>query len=300
MGGRNSSPERPSHKKGGRGILIWIWIVGITLALGTAYLWRSGSKPQEKSGATLPPFEEKTQKDVGPPEKPESLTGQIRPQGDLPLVAIVIDDLGYQRQLAMDFMALDIPLTLSFLPQAPYARELAKKALQKGQESLLHLPMEPKAYPKTDPGPEALLGAMADSEIRQIVEKDLETFPQVVGVNNHMGSRFTEDREKMTLVLKVLKKRNLFFLDSRTTPHSVVLDLASQLGVRAIGRDIFLDNKANEEAIGLQLEKLIRLAQERGFAVACGHPHPQTLRAIKEKIPELRDKVRLVPLSRLL
>jgi uncharacterized protein len=215
------------------------------------------------------------------------------------MVAIVIDDLGYQRQLTLDFIALDIPLTLSFLPQAPFARELANNAFQKGKEILLHLPMEPKSYPQADPGPGALLQGMTDDEIQQILKKDLDAFPLVAGVNNHMGSRFTEDTEKMTVVLRIIKERNLFFFDSRTSPHSVAHSVASQLGVRVIGRDIFLDNIAKDEAIGLQLDRLIRLAQERGLAVACGHPHPQTLRAIKEKIPELRDKVRLVSLSRL-
>ena len=176
---------------------------------------------------------------------------------------------------------------------------MARLAFEKGKETLLHLPMEPNAYPETDPGPGALLTRMSDEEIQNILERDLEAFPRVTGVNNHMGSHFTEDRDKMAVVLKTIKGKKLFFLDSRTTPKSVVLSVASQLGVKAIPRDIFLDNVLEGEAIGRQLDRLILLAQERGSAVACGHPYPQTLQAIREKMPDLRDKVRLVPLSRL-
>jgi polysaccharide deacetylase 2 family uncharacterized protein YibQ len=180
------------------------------------------------------------------------------------MVAIVIDDLGYQKQLAIDFIEADVPLTLSFLPQAPFAGEMVQLALQKGKETLLHLPMEPKDFPQTNPGPKALLTSMSDEEIRTILEKDLETFPQVAGVNNHMGSRFTEDRHKMALVLRMIKERKLYFFDSRTTPQSAILPLASRIGIKAIQRDIFLDNIVEEEAIRGQLDLLIRLAQERG------------------------------------
>ncbi len=216
------------------------------------------------------------------------------------MVAIVIDDLGYQRQMAMDFIEVDAPLTLSFLPQAPFSGELVRQADKKGKEILLHLPMEPKEFPQINPGPKALLIHMSNEEIRTILENDLDAFPQAAGVNNHMGSRFTEDRNKVTLVLTTIKKRKLFFLDSRTTPNSAILPLASQIGVKAIERDIFLDNNLDKNAIRGQLDLLVRLAQDRGFAVASGHPYLQTLQAIREKMPELKEKVHLVFISNLL
>ncbi len=282
-------------------MVIWIWVVGLSLALGTGYLWRSWRPVKGPSTPSPPLFEERYHKEINPPGKQEPIPGgSFSKENGLPVVAIVIDDLGYHKQLALDFIELEAPLTLSFLPQAPFSGELVRQADQKGKETMLHLPMEPKEFPLVDPGPMALLNRMSNEEIKNILEKDLEAFPQVAGVNNHMGSRFTEDRDKMTLVLTMIKKRNLFFLDSRTTPDSAVFPLASQLGVKAIQRDIFLDNNIELEAIRGQMELLIRLAQERGFAVACGHPYPQTLQIIKEKIPELQQKVRLVPLSRLL
>jgi polysaccharide deacetylase 2 family uncharacterized protein YibQ len=275
--------------------------MGLVLAFGAGYIWWSWKPEKWPATPSLPPFEERNHKKISPSSKPETFRKRFYPQMEgLPLVAIVIDDLGYQKQLALDFIDFEAPLTLSFLPQAPFSKEMVSQAFQKGKETLLHLPMEPNAFPQNNPGPKALLTSMTDEEIRKILEEDLEAFPQVVGVNNHMGSRFTEDRDKMALVLRTIKERKLFFFDSRTTPHSVILPLASQVGVKAIERDIFLDNSIEEDAIRGQLELLIRLAQKRGFAVASGHPYPQTLRAIKEKFPDLKDKVRLVSLSKLL
>jgi polysaccharide deacetylase 2 family uncharacterized protein YibQ len=298
---RRSVRKTLPQKKGGRRLVTWIWVVGLAMALGTGYLWRSWRPDQGPSTPSLPLYEERYHKELSPPRKTEPFPSpSFSKENGLPAVAIVIDDLGYQKQLALDFIELKVPLTLSFLPQAPFAGELVRQADQKGKETMLHLPMEPKEFPQVDPGPMALLTRMSNEEIQNILEKDLEAFPQVSGVNNHMGSRFTENREKMTLVLTMVKKRKLFFLDSRTTPYSAVFPLASQLGVKAIQRDIFLDNNTELDAIREQMELLIRLAQERGFAVACGHPYPQTLQVIKEKMPELQQKVHLVPLSGLL
>jgi uncharacterized protein len=281
-------------------MVIYIWLVGLVLLLGTGYIWRYWRPAQGPSTPNLPLFEERNHKEISPPRNPEPFTGFSSLKGTgLPVVAIVIDDLGYHKQLAADFIEVDAPLTLSFLPQAPFSGELVRQADQKGKETLLHLPMEPKEFPQVNPGPKALLTSMTDEEIRNILENYLDAFPQVAGVNNHMGSRFTENRDKMTLVLTLIKKRNLFFLDSRTTPDSVIFSLASPLGVKVIQRDIFLDHSEELPAIRGQLALLIRLAQERGLAVAVGHPYPQTLQALKEKMPELQEKVRLAPLSKL-
>ena len=298
MGGRKASGS--AKKRRGRGLVVLIWILGLVLALGGGYLWRTGKKDREKPVSSPPSREGGITRKSDSPAKKKTGPGLSLGGSELPRVAIVIDDLGYQRQMALDFIALNLPLTLSFLPQAPFAREMADKAVLQGKEILLHLPMEPKGFPKTDPGPSALLTTMTERDIREILEKDLVQFPGIRGVNNHMGSLFTEDREKMTLVLRIISQKNLYFFDSRTSPDSVGLSLAAQLGVKAIGRDIFLDNISDEEAIRLQLEKLIHLAQNKGLAVACAHPHPQTLRVLKEAIPELREKVHLVPLSGLL
>jgi uncharacterized protein len=295
---RRSPRKHPKPKKR-RGFQFVIWIIGLVLAFGGGYLWRSW-KPGPPS-LNLPLFEERISKETRSPDKSKPSARSLTPwRHELPRVAIVIDDLGYQKQVALDFINLGYPLTLSFLPQAPFALEMARQALQKGTETLLHLPMEPQNYPQTNPGPGALLTSMTAKEINKILEEDLAAFPGVTGVNNHMGSRFTEDREKMAVVLRTIKGKRLFFLDSRTTPHSVVFSVASHVGGRAIQRDIFLDNDLEGGAIGRQLDQLVRLAQERGWAIACGHPYPQTLQVLREKLPDLNQKVRLIPLSGLL
>lgn len=302
MGARaNKSRQQAKKSAKGKGARFLYWLVGLVLALGVGYFWAGWRAEKGLPEAPPPVFEERVPKATSFPREEESKGKPIFPsQRELPLVAIVIDDLGYQKPVALGFIDLEIPLTLSLMPQAPFSREIAKAAFLKGKEILLHIPMEPKAYPEIDPGPGVLLTSMTDTEIQQIVEKALGAFPNIVGVNNHMGSRFTEDQEKMAVVLRTIKGKKLFFLDSRTTSQSTTLTVASQLGVKAIERDLFLDHIPYEEAIRGQLEALIRLAQARGSAVGCGHPYPQTLRVIKEKMADLRGKVNLVPLSRLL
>jgi polysaccharide deacetylase 2 family uncharacterized protein YibQ len=224
----------------------------------------------------------------------------VKPFPKLPKIAIVIDDLGYDRHIAQEFIDLQAPLTLSFLPQAPHAKEMALLAREKGKEILLHLPMEPLDFPKTNPGPGALLLSMRANEILQIIDNDFNNFPFAQGANNHMGSRFTENREKMAVVLESLKKRDLFFLDSLTTAQSVVPALAEDLGVKYLQRNIFLDNEVAEDPIRRQVEKLVQVAQARGSSVGCGHPYPLLLQVIRDQIPSLKNKVEIVSLSELI
>ncbi|MBI5583206.1 MAG: divergent polysaccharide deacetylase family protein [Deltaproteobacteria bacterium] len=235
-----------------------------------------------------------------PPGEPPLSPPPLLPRRELPKIAIVIDDLGYDRDTSLGFITLDAALTLSFLPNAPHSRELALLAKEKGREVLLHLPMEPYNYPQTDPGPGALLVSMDPETIRQTVEKNISDFPFVSGANNHMGSRFTENKDKMAPVFSILKKRNLFFMDSLTTPHSAGLDLAREWGVPYIQRNIFLDNEVNEETIKQQLEKLIGSARTKGRAVGSGHPYPLALKVLRESLPGIRKKADLVKLSELI
>ena len=105
---------------------------------------------------------------------------------------------------------------------------------------MLHLPMEPNG--RADPGPNALLVALTDSELRQRVTTALDSFDGYVGVNNHMGSRFTAYRPGMETVLRQFKARGLLFLDSRTTAQTVGDQVAQELGVPSVARNVFLDD----------------------------------------------------------
>lgn len=224
----------------------------------------------------------------------EPSVGDARPR-----IAIIIDDLGYDSDMAFSFIRLDLPLSFSILPCAPFTDLVAQEANRAGCEILLHLPMEPKKYPSINPGPGAVFLSMDEHEIRQILDKDLKEIPGVCGVNNHMGSSFTEDREKMLVVLKELKKRRLFYIDSRTTRGTVGLKLARDIGLPAARRNVFLDNDLTPKAIRLQMERLLNMARHSGSAIGIGHPHIETLKVLEEYSPKIKAEFQIVPVSEL-
>jgi polysaccharide deacetylase 2 family uncharacterized protein YibQ len=161
--------------------------------------------------------------------------------------------------------------------------------------------MEPRGYPLKNPGKGALFVSMGERELLCQLRKDLEAVPFIKGVNNHMGSRFMEHGEKVRLVLQELKKRGLFFLDSRTTSKSQGYQIARELALKTDKRDLFLDNETDVKDIQAQLEKLIRIARDNGTAIAICHPYPTTISALKEMIPRIKaDGMQIVPLSQAL
>jgi polysaccharide deacetylase 2 family uncharacterized protein YibQ len=209
--------------------------------------------------------------------------------GRRPLVAIVIDDMGIDRPRSAKVVALPAPLTLSWLPYARELRDQSRAARQRGHELMLHLPMEP-ATSGNDPGPGALLTGVAREENARRLEAALGSFDAYVGVNNHMGSRFTTDRPAMESVLARLKERGLLFLDSRTSASSVGDQIANELGMPTAARHVFLDDVMTSENVRAQLAETERLARQQGFAVAIGHPHDATIAALADWLPTLGAK----------
>jgi hypothetical protein len=215
-------------------------------------------------------------------------------------VAIVIDDLGWNLEAARALLALDAPLSFAILPNAPYRTVIAQEAQRRGRDILLHLPMEPYKYPHVNPGQPALLSTMNTRELTAEVEVALAALPPVVGVNNHMGSRLTEDRTAMRAVMQHIKRHNLFFLDSRTSQKSLAAQVARELGVRTAERHVFLDNETETTKIHQQLDQLATLARMRGHAIGIGHPYPETVQALWHMLPELQQAgIEIVPISRL-
>jgi len=206
-----------------------------------------------------------------------------------PRVAIVFDDLGRDLNAADRLLATGEAITFSVLPFLPHSVETAERVHAAGEELLLHLPMEPQAYPRIRPGPGGLLVSMDGATLHHQVDEDLAAVPFIDGVNNHMGSRLTEDAGAMAVVMEALAAHGLFFLDSRTTAHSVAVEAAERAGVPWLARDIFLDNTQTAETITAQLDKLIDLALTRGHAIAIGHPHPATLDALEAALPRLHE-----------
>ncbi len=197
----------------------------------------------------------------------------------LPRIAIIIDDMGYHQQIGRQLLQIDLNVSYSFLPNAPYTVELAETAHQAGRDILVHLPMEPK-----DPAFHAGAGALSLQDTAEIMREKMSNMlaavPYAIGANNHMGSRFTEDPKAMRVVLGSLKNRSFFFIDSFTTAASSGLTTARQLGVPAARRQIFLDNIRAPSAIFRQMEQLIAVAKKQGWALGIGHPNTETLTAL--------------------
>jgi polysaccharide deacetylase 2 family uncharacterized protein YibQ len=219
-----------------------------------------------------------------------------------PRVAIIIDDMGPNKRRAREVINLEAPLTLSFFPFSRNSRKLAQEALEKGKEVILHMPMEPKEFPEINPGKGALLMNMTEEELHRQIRENLDTIPSVKGVNNHMGSRFMEDEHRVGILMEELKARKLFFLDSRTTANTVGYRTAKELGIKTGERDVFLDNNRYDEAeIRENISKLLEIAKNEGKAIGIGHPHPSTIRSLREMIPTLKEKgIEIVPLSDLM
>ncbi|EPR42398.1 protein of unknown function DUF610 YibQ [Desulfovibrio sp. X2] len=215
------------------------------------------------------------------------------------VLAIVIDDLGENVRMAEALAALPYPVTFAIWPQASHTQATAEIAHKHGLDVIIHQPMEPNNFPRIKPGPGVVLTRMSDAEIARIIEHNITLVPGAIGMNNHMGSKFTSSARGMRVVMSVLKKHNLFFLDSRTSSRSAAQAAAAQYDVRFVGRHVFLDNIPNEDAVMLQLLKAENMALKNGFAVAIGHPHPGTLAALKRWSSEAAPGLRMVAVSSL-
>jgi len=217
-------------------------------------------------------------------------------QPEFSYIAIVLDDMGLNKKISNEVVELRGPLTLSFLSYAPNLIEQTTIASSKGHELMLHLPMEPLG--DEDPGPGALLVDMKNMELNQRLNLALEKFPNFIGINNHMGSRFTANSKLMEFLISSLKKRGYLFLDSVTTSRSVALKMGRRLSAPVVARDIFLDDVDSEKEVKSRLAQTELIAKKTGTAIAIGHPRKATLRVLKDWMHDLeRKKIQLVPLS---
>ena len=196
-------------------------------------------------------------------------------------------------------MALDLPLSLAFLPLAPRTEALVREVNRRRHELMLHLPMEPEHWPELDPGPGALMTHMGKVEIRETIDRHLEKIQGARGINNHMGSYFTQRRDKMRIVLSELKRRHLFFVDSRTTNKTVGFELAREMGVPAAERSVFLDNEPSPKAVQFQMERLLGIARHSGGGVGICHPNRCALNALKKYLPRLKRDFKVLAVSKL-
>jgi polysaccharide deacetylase 2 family uncharacterized protein YibQ len=212
-------------------------------------------------------------------------------------LAILLDDLGSDRNAADAIFALQLPITLSVLPFHAHSQEIAQEARKHGCEVMLHLPMQSVA--NETPEQQELRPGLKREEVEDIVTKMLQSVPEADGVNNHQGSQATSNGALMDELMPVLRDAGVFYVDSRTTTETVAYDTAKRDGVKTAFRNVpFLDDVQNKTAVKRQLQIAIRGAKEKGEAIAIGHPHAVTLEALREVLPEAKKQgVRLVLVS---
>lgn len=334
---RRRSPRRRTRRLGLGSVVLFV--AGAVVALAALYFgYRTLAPPaappslsaaavQEPSEAARPP-ESPTAPAPAPAGAPEpsppaaaSVTAATEPEPSVPapngalhgeppppaavapgeeaLVALVIDDLGRSLADVEALGALGVPVSYAVLPFESRTSEVAAALAGRGAEVLLHLPME--AAGNADPGPGTLRRAMSAAELADGTRRALAAVPGAVGVNNHMGSVLSADEGAMRAVLGVVGERGLFFLDSRTSPATVAYRAATDLGIPAAERQVFLDPDPRPEAVRAQFHRLLATARARGAAIAIGHPLPSTLAILAEEVPRARALgYRFVPVSYLL
>jgi len=278
--------------------LLWVLLCALLFAAAACRLLPHEEEMEHKAHPQTPPasraivFEEPQTPPVA--TSPPAEEAVSRPEKvSLPRIAIIIDDMGYHGQVGRDLLALDLNLTFSFLPGAPFTRKQEEEAWAKGRTILLHLPMQAQSR-RWDPGPGALYTTYSPQRIRSVILEDLESVPHAVGCNNHMGSGFTENRDDMHAALAVLKEQHLFFVDSYTTARSTGLDEARRMQVPTARRHVFLDNVQDVQKICRQLDTLLTLAEEKGEAIGIAHPHRATLQALRKCGQRITGRAELV------
>ncbi|WP_060509839.1 divergent polysaccharide deacetylase family protein [Pseudomonas sp. NBRC 111124] len=219
---------------------------------------------------------------------------QAAPAGKAYL-SIIIDDLGQSPERDSRTLALPGPVTMAIMPDTPHASDFARQAHKAGKTVILHMPMDPAT------GPYAWHPGIPIEELARRLDAALLKVPYAAGINNHMGSRMTAQREPMAWLMGELQRRHLFFVDSRTSAATVAAAEAQAQGLAHISRDVFLDDVRTTEAIAAQLQQGIALARKQGSAVLIGHPYPQTLEVLERELPRLKGQgIELIRLKQMI
>ena len=215
-------------------------------------------------------------------------------------IAIVIDDFGYRQDMIAEFAAIRRPFTFAVIPFKAYSKDAAAKGLESGHQVMLHVPMEPMSGIEPSEAANTVRVGMTAGQLADLIDKATQSLPGIVGVNNHQGSKATADRRTMEAVMKVLKKKGLFFVDSRTNGRSVAAETARNEKVKTTENDIFIDGMADVAYVRKQLRAAGEMAMKVGSVTVIGHARPTTAAALREMIPELESRgIRFVFVSQL-
>ncbi len=282
--------------------LIMFFLIISVIAAGLWWLYNKPAViPQKPQGhiqsKVLPNESQRLEEEKLHPEKSVS---NLEPSVSHRKIAIIIDDIGNSLLPVKDLIKVDAPLTFSILPYCPYSISSAEYIYKAKREILLHLPMEPLSYPRANPGKGALFVQMNSKELLRQLDDDIDAVPYISGINNHMGSRFMADEKGLIVIMSELRKRNLFFVDSRTTSDTKGEKVASITGLPCLSRNVFIDNAQDYETT---LNILLNLSStgEKKPLIVIGHPYDTTIRALKEAVPLLKQRgFEIVPVSHLL
>lgn len=236
-----------------------------------------------------------------PEPAPETEAAVKKPAAKLPagapVIAIIIDDVGLDHKRSARAVRLPGAVTLAYLPYSRHLREQTAAAAAAGHELMVHLPMQPEKA-GIDAGPDYLGTDLGPDEIARRVDKNLNAFDGYVAVNNHMGSQFTQDRARLSILMTALKARGAMFIDSKTSSQSIAEKVAGEYGLPASHRDVFIDHVDDVAYVRAALLKIEQFARRNGSAIAIGHPKDVTLSALEAWLPALQEKgFRLVPVS---
>ncbi len=291
---RRSKKNNPPRFKGLLPSLASLMVLGLVLAV----IYLIPMPVREEISSSAPVYEEFPSAPAEPSAtrpKPQRHT----PVPTTPRVAIIIDDIGFHPTIDLAFAELDPHVSFAILPYAPHATSAAIRFNRSGHDILIHFPMEP-FNGALDPGPGVLTISMGLNEMIKAIDKAVNKVPYAIGVNNHMGSKFTSDPKAMELFLGVISSKGFFFIDSRTTAETVAYETAQAMGIPSNQRSIFLDPKPDKKIIHRQLQHLISIAEKNGQAIAIGHPYPETLEVLRRELPLLKKQVTIVPVHKIL
>ncbi|WP_027857952.1 divergent polysaccharide deacetylase family protein [Marinobacterium jannaschii] len=201
-------------------------------------------------------------------------------------LVLILDDLGNNLRRGREAVALPGPISYAILPHTPHARSLAKAVHQSGRTVMLHLPMANNAGLALGPG--ALLPDQPRQKLQSVMREAVAAVPYVEGFNNHMGSLLTRQPQAMQWVMEEARRLQLFFVDSYTTVGSVAWQKARENQIPSLRRHVFLDHRRDRQAIAHQFQRAVRLAEQQPVVVVIGHPYPETLSYLAERLPRLR------------
>lgn len=221
----------------------------------------------------------------------------LPPEEESPRLTVVIDDMGENLNALQELLNLTIPVTIAVIPTTHHAGETAELAHVSGREVLIHQPMEAM---QANAGSGALTLNTPKEKLHEILLDNIKRVPHSSGLNNHMGSRFTQDRDAVAVICDIAAESGLFLLDSVTHGRSVLYDEALHRGLLVYRRKIFLDDgKPTVKSVLAELHSAELAARKDGQAVAIGHPHPETLAALKEWCDSRDTSIQIVPLRHL-